>query len=145
MTLGSDVTKDKATYGFVVTRLHARYDKSSLGEDLVFKAAEPIAGGREFLTDGKKLETGAVKFSVNNFQGRYAIRYPWTGEVKCKAPMYNRWGGPPNEQKPPPTAAANNAQVKRDPEAVSKFAESAITEFDIKGLKPQAGVALKKK
>jgi hypothetical protein len=143
MTLGSDVTKDKATFGFVVTRLHARYDKNSLGEDLVFKAAEPIAGGREFLSDGKKLETGSVKFSINNFQGRYAIRHPWAGEVKCKSPVFSRWGGPPNEQKPPPTAASNNAQMKRDPEAVAKFAESGIAELEIKGLKPQAGVALK--
>jgi hypothetical protein len=33
--------------------------------------------------------------------------------------------------------------MKRDPEAVAKFAESGIAELEIKGLKPQAGVALK--
>jgi hypothetical protein len=32
--------------GFVLTRLHARYGKT-VTEDLVFKAAEPIVGGRE--------------------------------------------------------------------------------------------------
>lgn len=33
--------------GFVLTRLHARYTKEALGEDLVFRAAPPIHGGRE--------------------------------------------------------------------------------------------------
>ena len=144
-TLGTDVTKDKESFGYVVTRLHARYDKSSLGEDLVFRAAHPIVGGREFIRDGKGLETGAVKDTVNNFQGRYAIRYPWTGEVKCKDPRWARWGGPPAGQKPAPAAATNNAQLKRDPEAVPKFAESDIGELGVKGLKPLAGVALRKK
>jgi hypothetical protein len=30
---------------FVLTRLHARYHKDALGEDLVFRAAPPIMGG----------------------------------------------------------------------------------------------------
>jgi hypothetical protein len=34
-------------YGWVLTRLHARYTKDALGDDLVFKQASPIAGGRE--------------------------------------------------------------------------------------------------
>jgi hypothetical protein len=89
--------------GFVVTRLHARYSKDQLAEDLVFKAAEPITGGREvFAQQGAsrepKLETGATKASVNNFQGRYAIRHPWTGPVTCASPKRGRWGGPPAGQ-----------------------------------------------
>ncbi len=65
--------------------------------------------------------------------------------MKCKAPVFSRWGGPPEGPKPAPTAAANSALMKRDPEAVPKLAESEITELGIKGLKPQAGVALRKK
>lgn len=53
-------------------------------EDLVFKAAPPIVGGREFVQSGDKLEEGAKPASVNNFQGRYAIRHRWTGPVACK-------------------------------------------------------------
>ena len=30
----------------VLTRLHARYDAKTLTEDLVFKAADPVVGGR---------------------------------------------------------------------------------------------------
>ncbi|MBK9036033.1 MAG: DUF2330 domain-containing protein [Myxococcales bacterium] len=78
----------------VLTRLHARYGKT-VTEDLVFKAAEPIVGGREFLQDGGKLEERARPASQNNFQARYAIRHEWTGPIACKAPVRGRWGGPP--------------------------------------------------
>lgn len=80
--------------GFVLTRLHSRYGKDTLGEDLVFREAGPIAGGREFITDGNKLEQGFVKSEINNFQARYAIRHPWTGAIKCQNPVRGRWGGP---------------------------------------------------
>jgi TonB family protein len=80
---------------FVLTRLHARYDASSLGEDLVFRAAEPIVGGREFAAEDGVLERGAKPSSVNNFQGRYTIRHPWTGPIGCSEPQRGVWGGPP--------------------------------------------------
>ncbi|MBL8914182.1 MAG: DUF2330 domain-containing protein, partial [Archangium sp.] len=129
---------------FVLTRLHARYDKTSLGEDLVFKTAEPIVGGREFLTDGKNLEQGFKKDAWNNFQGRYAIRYPWTGKVECKEPIYGRWGGPPDGAAKNTGSATGTAFVARDPDKVEKLAESPIAELQLKGLKPKAGEALRK-
>jgi MYXO-CTERM domain-containing protein len=101
-TLGSDVLggdKGKAEpyqgYDFVHTRLHARYGKD-ITDDLVFKAADPIVGGREMLVADGRLEEGAKKDSINNFQGRYAIRHEWTGPIKCDKPVRNRWGGPPD-------------------------------------------------
>src|SRR5262249_41004023 len=72
--------------GFVLTRLHARYAKSSLGEDLVFRAAPPIMGGREMRAANGALENGAQSASINNFQGRYAVRHPWTGPIACANP-----------------------------------------------------------
>ena len=102
-TLGADVLATKQSEEdqwkperqFVLTRLHARYDKTSLGEDLVFKAAPAIVGGREFLTDGNALEQGSSPDSMNNFQARYAIRHPWTGPIECSDPQRGVWGGPP--------------------------------------------------
>ncbi|MDH5493416.1 MAG: DUF2330 domain-containing protein, partial [Myxococcales bacterium] len=44
-TLGADVVPGGA-YGFVLTRLHYRYGPDGLGEDLFFRPAEPIVGGR---------------------------------------------------------------------------------------------------
>ncbi len=155
-TLGADVLPPKPgnedpynpANQFVLTRLHARYDKTSLGEDLVFRAAKPIVGGREFLTDGKNLEQGSRPDSWNNFQGRYAIRYPWKGAVKCANPTYGRWGGPwPQEagNASGPKAAADTAFVTRDPAKVDALAESPIAELEVKGKKGRAGEALRAK
>jgi MYXO-CTERM domain-containing protein len=102
-TLGADVldgSRDKPTpymgADFVLTRLHARYGKD-LQDDLVFKQAKPIVGGREFVGTNGRPEDGAHPSDINNFQGRYAIRYPWTGPITCNNPVRNRWGGPPRE------------------------------------------------
>ncbi|HUS27939.1 MAG TPA: DUF2330 domain-containing protein [Kofleriaceae bacterium] len=86
---------------FVLTRLHARYGKD-IKDDLVFKAAEPIVGGREFVVDPEthKLEEGAKPSGTNNFQGRYAIRHEWTGEIKCEKPQRGLWGGPHGSTRP---------------------------------------------
>jgi hypothetical protein len=79
--------------GFVLTRLHARYDEKSLGEDLVFEVAEPIRGG-----DGgaEPREKAAVAAPANTFQGRYIIRHEWTGPMGlgCNTPRRGVWGGP---------------------------------------------------
>ena len=84
--------------GFVLTRLHARYGKDGIREDLVFKAAPPIAGGREWRGPDGKLEERAAPYTVNNFQGRYAIRHEWTGPIACANPVRGVWGGPPAGQ-----------------------------------------------
>ena len=80
---------------FVLTRLHARYGRD-IKDDLVFSAAPPIVGGREFVRDGGRLEEGAQPSSVNNFQARYAIRHRWTGPIACANPRRGVWGGPPS-------------------------------------------------
>jgi hypothetical protein len=101
LTLGADVLGGEQDYhsrsngGFTVTRLHARYTKDSLGEDLYFRAAPPIVGGREMRQEGGKLEQGAHPDQTNNFQGRYSIRHPWTGPIACKNPVRGIWGEPP--------------------------------------------------
>jgi uncharacterized protein (TIGR03382 family) len=83
--------------GFVITRLHARYTRESLGDDLVFRAAPAIMGGREFMgTNGKLEERSRPSDHANNFQARYAVRHPWTGPIACESPRRGRWGGPPS-------------------------------------------------
>jgi len=82
--------------GWVLTRLHARYAKGTLGEDLVFRAAPPIVGGREVVAFGSTLEHTPTPSSFNNFQARYAIRHPWTGAIACEHPVRGVWGGPPH-------------------------------------------------
>ncbi len=98
--------------GWVLTRLHARYTADQLAEDLVFKAAAPISGGREWGANGA-LEKGAVPSSSNNFQGRYAIRHPWTGPIACAEPRRGVWGGPPGGSDGGPKAARDVAFAPR--------------------------------
>ena len=81
--------------GFVLTRLHARYGKKDMKDDLRFREAKPITGGREMWSQ-KGLEYAAQPSSQNYFQARYAIRYWWTGPIKCANPKRGVWGGPPD-------------------------------------------------
>jgi MYXO-CTERM domain-containing protein len=97
---------------FTLTRLHTRYAKDALGQDLTFRVAKAIVGGREDRGADGKLSTTAADAQTglarnvgsNTFQARYAIRHAWSGEVACKEPHRGIWGAPPNE--PAPTAAA---------------------------------------
>lgn len=79
---------------YVLTRLHYRYAPTGLGEDLVFRAAPPIEGGRES-TPGH----GAQPATMNNFQARYAIRHAFAGPITCQDPVRGRWGPPPSSER----------------------------------------------
>ena len=126
--------------GFVLTRLHARYDKESLKEDLVFKAAPPIAGGREFLNADGKVEKGSTPYDVNNFQGRYAIRHEWEGAIDCKEPIRGRWGGPPGGGSPKPMPATETAFAPRGKVTLASFVTESIPELEVASGHTAAGV-----
>ncbi|HEY0138527.1 MAG TPA: DUF2330 domain-containing protein [Nannocystis sp.] len=106
---------------FVLTRLHVRHDRGEKIEDLVFKPAGPIVGGRELAVAGQ-LERGAQPTSeLNAFQARYVVRHRWTGRVDCKEPHPGRWGGPPADWK----GEVREAIVARDLAAVPRDASLA--------------------
>ena len=107
--------------GFVLTRLHTRYGKGALADDLVFRAASAITGGREVHGAGGTLEQGAQPARVNNFQARYAIRHAWTGAVACENPRRGIWGGPPGGQKPTPEPATDLAFAPRGKVKLATF------------------------
>jgi hypothetical protein len=120
--------------GFILTRLHARYSKEDLGEDLVFREAPAIAGGREFLGANGKLEEGSVSSHVNNFQGRYAIRHEWEGEVSCENPRRGIWGGPPAGHQQAATEVAKDlAFAARGQIQLSSMVPAGIPELGLKG------------
>jgi MYXO-CTERM domain-containing protein len=119
-TLGADVLaasyKDVNPYGFTLTRLHARYG-TELGDDLVFRAVEPIEGGRGMPSAEGKISSEVTKVGYNNFQGRYVILHPWTGAIACESPQRGTWGGAPPDQQiangGAPIAATNSAFAPR--------------------------------
>jgi len=127
--------------GFVLTRLHYRYEKDDLGEDLVFRTAGPIVGGRGMPDqNGQLVERRAQASSYNNFQGRYVILHPWEGEVACDSPVRGRWGGPPGGPEPKPFAAGNTSlEAGRQTIPVSTL--PALIESDIPELDLEPGPA----
>jgi hypothetical protein len=144
-TLGADVLggpSDKpvayTNADFVLTRLHARYGKD-IKDDLVFAQAPPIVGGRESRRSDGSLEEGAHADSMNNFQGRYAIRHPWTGPIKCDKPHRGEWGGPPREIAEQPgfqpaatKPALDLAFAPRAAVALSQAVARDVPEIDLK-------------
>ena len=126
----------------VLTRLHVRYTKESLGEDLAFKAAPAIVGGREMMGQGGKLEHGAAPSGFNNFQARYAVRHAWAGPIDCKEPRRGVWGGPPggNGSGRPPKAAAKLGLAPHTKADLATFVKQDIPELGFQRGAP-AGVA----
>ncbi|MEZ4460654.1 MAG: DUF2330 domain-containing protein [bacterium] len=132
LTFGADQFTDlENDQSWVVTRLHARYDKDDIAEDLVFKAVNPIVGGREFVVDPDtgKLEEGAQESDINNFQGRYIIRNPWTGAVDCAEPNTS-WSSQTKADKSPNTKGTDvvlDADRNLVPDIIGSVPELDIT------------------
>ena len=132
--------------GFVLTRLHYRYGPNGLSEDLVFRAAPPIVGGRGMPNaDGVLTEESAGPGSLNNFQGRYVMLNAWQGKVECDNPQRGRWGGPPGQGgggmppvRPPIAARSALRGVSSGPVLTSV---GPLVENDIPAIGVRAGVA----
>jgi hypothetical protein len=122
---------------YVLTRLHARYDKESLSEDIVFREAKPVVGGRA-QWGGTNADAGAqvVEAGANAFQGRYIIRHHWTGRVACKQPRWNEWGGPPGGGTPPAVAAKGLALAARGRVRLRGAVRSPVPLLGIPGQPP---------
>ncbi len=140
-TLGSDVIGED--YGFVLTRLHARYGKDGAPNDLVFRQAPPIVGGREQRDGAGRLEERARPDSTNNFQGRYAIRHAWTGTIACSNPVRGRWGGPPAgvQLADGTKAATNSAFAPRGTVQLPNLVAQDVPEIGVKQGVPLPGGA----
>ena len=119
---------------WVLTRLHTRYDKNMLSEDLIFRAARPVIGGLA-RADGTSADQGAQLSSAegtDRFQGRYIIRHYWEGDVKCKNPQYGIWTGPPGGGGA--QTAKDLANTPRGKLSLANTVRSAIPSLQIKGM-----------
>ncbi len=131
---------------FTLTRLHARYDKQSLGEDIVFREAPAIVGGREFLQADGVLERGsrAADYGQDNFQARYIIRHYWDGPVTCANPQFGNWGGPPSgehsDRGGETKVARDLAFVNRDAKLDDFVTAAAHAELGLPGEAPPAAI-----
>jgi hypothetical protein len=135
-TLGADVVPG-GPHGFTLTRLHYRYSSDQLGEDLVFRAAEPIVGGRGMPNaDGQLAEQRARPAPRNSFQGRYVMLNWWDGPVTCDDPIRGRWGGPPNGGAEQPQPATNLAFAERG-RTLATYLEEDVPELGVSGGAPR--------
>jgi hypothetical protein len=116
----------------ILTRLHTRYDASTLTEDLVFRAAGPVVGGRESWIPRAPIESGATPSDFNGFQARYVIRHLWEGPITCSDPYFGEWGGPPDGHKTKAAAATNLAGAPRTVR-YQQYAASRIEELGFSG------------
>ena len=141
-TLGLDVLgpAENRYAGWVLTRLHTRYSKETLSEDLIFREAPAAMGGRSNWNGTNVDESAAVsQGGANNFQGRYIIRHYWNGKVACEQPRYDNWGGPPGnpDARPKPTAAKGLATAPRGKVALKEEVRSPVPLLGIPGKPPQ--------
>jgi len=132
MTLGGDLVGGRIAGGnFVLTRLHARYGKADMKDDLRFREARPVTGGREQWSKNG-LEYGATPSPQNFFQARYAIRHWWTGPIKCANPVRGVWGGPPDGNYQPTIAASKLAFAPRGKLEVASVVKRDLWEIGLK-------------
>jgi hypothetical protein len=100
-------------YGFTLTRIHARYSKDMLGEDLVFQQAPGIVGGTGIPDNKGNMNQMVTVGGSNMFQGRYVILHPWEKEITCAMPNRGQWGGPAGMTGTPPmTQATPNSALQ---------------------------------
>ncbi len=82
----------------MLTRLHTRYSKETLSEDLIFREAKPVMGGRANW-NGTNGDEGAQRESPRRRQQLPgALHHPPLLERAGRlqgARVYDQWGGPP--------------------------------------------------
>ncbi len=149
LTFGGDVLPaapgetESPTYGrgFVLSRLHARYRRDELTEDLVLRAADPVAGGTEKRDAKGVLDQGTKPAEVSAFQARYMVRHAWTGPATCAKPRRGVWGGTPQGYTPPARAAVGLAYAQRSGLKLATFFREDVPAIGFSIAPPDAGAS----
>src|SRR5262249_54564027 len=106
-------------------------------DDLVFRAVEPLEGGRGLPDEHGVMPQDTARTGTNNFQGRYVILHPWTGAIACEAPRHGVWGGPPGQQIADPMAAQNLAFAPRGQVDPASLVAQDVPAIDVTPSQPQ--------
>jgi hypothetical protein len=140
MQVGADVIGGPMVNGgYVLTRLHARYGKTDMKDDLRFREGKAITGGRE-VWNKQGLEYNAQPGAENFFQARYAVRHWWTGPIKCSNPVRGQWGGPPDGRVNQVMAASKTAFAPRGQLQLAGVIKRDLWEIGFKKASPPPAV-----
>ena len=105
----------RSTSDFVLTRLHARYDKASLGEDLVFQTAGGLRGRSRHARAAASSTRASARPAGRGTASRAATRSCITGSrpIRCMRPLWDSWGGPPRDLPAGPAPASPRSRAAR--------------------------------
>jgi hypothetical protein len=120
----------KFTQAATLTRLHLRYTKESLTDDLVFKAVGPVAGG---IPEQAKAGPAAA----NRFQGRYIVHKPFDVNRCCSMGMATQvgWLSAPTPAGSGATTASL-APVRKLTQPMEAYLLKPVDELGLKPLPP---------
>lgn len=128
-TLGADILIETGeghlSAGFAITRLHARYGKQDIDEDLIFATAEPLAGGNG---GAGKDQLQTQESWANNFQGRYIIHNRFQGELECEHEVRGRWTAPP------PIGEEGGVTVSPGPNTTGQLVQEGLAALSLEEL-----------
>jgi hypothetical protein len=85
-----------ARHHYVLSRMHHRYDRTTLSKDVEVGPADPVHGGVD-VPEGPKatLPTGVKPAADNQFQVRFVSFHPSPAVPHCDKPQKYRWGKAP--------------------------------------------------
>jgi MYXO-CTERM domain-containing protein len=118
---------------YVLTRLHARFDKAP-EKDVTLRRGSPLEGGREL---GPELNEPApakayASETTDNYQARYVVRHPWTGKMECSSPKRGVWGDKPVAKSDPAPSTSGSAAPSAGPATSAKAPKKKADNADKK-------------
>ena len=95
-----EVRRVWGTGGFTLTRLRTRTRKEGRIDDLVFREAPAIVGGRGVPDAEARLDPRVTEARESTFQSRFVVLHRTDARVSCAHPQHGGWNGAHAEQRP---------------------------------------------
>lgn len=135
-----EIARRKALVGrnhYVLSRLHARYDSSSLPKEIQLGFESQAVRGGVGIPKGPdaKLELEVVDSRDNRHQTRYVNFHPWKGVLKCEQPDRWRWGKAPRTYRGLRKIWVTEDMARKDRKQIKleEVVETPIAELGLEG------------
>lgn len=121
---------------YVITRLHHRYDRAALPQDIEVQPAGHVRGGLGApVGPNAELAGGVEPSAESRLQVRYVVAHPSKRVAQCDNPQRWRWGKAPASYRGlrKTWTARDLAYKKRDKFVLAEVIESSVPALGIKG------------